>query len=128
MSEKKNSKSQYVFGATVLAIIAMFMFKGMFDNSNIKRNGVFVIGRVFKKVQSGNRLPVTHFYYFINGQRYEFGYQDGGVSDSLRMFKVLLSNPNKVVILDDAVPSCLEFKDVPAEGWKEVPVCGNVSQ
>lgn len=123
MSEKKNSKSQYVFGAAVLAIIAMFMFKGMFDNSKVKRNGVFVIGRVFKKVQSGNRLPVTHSYYYINGQRYEFAYQDGGISDSLRIFQVLLDDPAKAVILDNKVPSCLHFEDVPVEGWKKIPTC-----
>lgn len=123
MNEINNKKGQHIFGAAILGIIVVFMLKGMFDNAIVKRKGVFVMGRLYKIVQGGKNLPTSHFYFYLKGQRHEFSYRDGGVSDSVRMFQVLLTDPEDVVILDDTVPSCLHFEDVPAEGWKEIPSC-----
>lgn len=119
----KNEIKQYLLiGICVIFSLVIFV-KSSLDKNDIYNHGIFVIGQLYKISDGGKNGNTSYFHYYIKGRRYEFSYRDGGVSDSLRIFQVLLDDPNKATILDDSVPSCLHFNDVPAEGWKEMPIC-----
>lgn len=116
------TKKYLLIGICVIFSIVIFV-KSSLDKNEIYNHGIFFIGQLYKINDGGKNSNTSCFHYYIKGRRYEFSYRDGGVSDSLRMFQVLLDDPNKAVILDDSVPSYLHFSDVPAEGWKDRPVC-----
>ncbi len=99
-------------------LISIYLYKTIM----LKRSGVYVIAKLDTIISAGNRGSDYDYTFTYNGKPYKCGIRTNVRLDTLIFVKVYSKNPSIYTFLQyEKVPGCLGLKDVPANGWKEVP-------
>lgn len=123
MEKKTAIKFLWVVGLVVLAGSA----KLLYWKYRLSKEGVYVIGRRTYLSTGGETGPVYNYKFLYRGTEFEVG-QSGsmpyrGKDDTLLFLKILPADPDGYCdyMTDAHVPKCFGLRDVPYDGWKEIP-------
>ena len=99
----------------------MFYFK-----ARLKNNGVFILGVLKGKTFSAESGYLYEYSYKFQNKIYSRVFSsiasEQMKKDSLLFFLILPNNPKVCLQYEKTiVPSCIRLKDVPFNGWKELP-------
>jgi hypothetical protein len=120
-------KTQNKVNIFIIVLLSFFVgwlsLRSYQDKQKLKNRGVYVIGIKYKYHSGNNHAGVSFYSYFYKDKKYEYSVADGGANNKKLFLIILPSDPNVCRIVEDVdVPSCLTMKDVPTEGWKELPL------
>jgi len=108
-----------------LFLLGLFFFI-KFRNWRLEKDGIFTLGTI-EEITSSKSGQIFSVRYFFKGQSYATSFSGVGLSLYKGKFIFIrLSNnhPGTINILDylnEEVPSCITLKNLPFDGWKEVP-------
>jgi hypothetical protein len=101
-------------------------YNKLYQDSNIQRNGVYVLGKVMSSSFGGDAGWANRIAYSYGNSIYEF-YCTGGIeknSDSLVFLHLNTRAPRQVRLVEgELVPSCLSYKKHSNNSWQSIPVC-----
>ncbi len=123
----KNQNEKIATIIIFVVVILLFCIK-FYVESNLKRNGVLVLGKFNNKTFSAEPGWVYTYSYRFGNKEYTRKFSGRATKqmqrDSLLFFRILKTNPNVCRQLEDiSVPPCLRLADVPRDGWKRIPTC-----
>lgn len=116
-----------VLALSLLIGISVVLVKRSLDVRQIRKDGVYVIGKVISSTQVKNGKSFT-FRYYHKGQAFETSltapskkYKEG----DLIFIRISSSHPSKSMFTDGKRQpcACFTFEMSPPEGWKEMPLC-----
>ncbi|HSC53723.1 MAG TPA: hypothetical protein VLC98_08890 [Phnomibacter sp.] len=122
-SDKKNGIA-ILLCALVLGLSLFLLDK--YTTREIDESGVFVIAKITQRVQAKNGTDYSLNYVFNNRVYHtKFSSMPNEFlnKESLVYLKVLPNNPRKFMYVETRVPACLTLKDLPSNGWKDLPKC-----
>ena len=122
---KKSEKIFLVFIA--LFFIGLFFFITVRDNA-LRKDGTFTLG-VVEDITSSKSGQIYSAHYFFHGVSYSLSFSGIGnrfKKGDLIFIRVSSSQPsiyfNILDYLRIKVPPCLTIKNLPLEGWNELPL------
>ena len=99
-------------------LIPIYLFRTM----KLKKSGVYVIAKLDNVRPAGNRGANYYYTFMYNGKSYKCHIGANTRLDTLVFVLVYSKDPSICKILPyDKIPSCLGLKDVPTNGWKDLP-------
>ncbi|MDR0605080.1 MAG: hypothetical protein LBG80_12325 [Bacteroidales bacterium] len=113
-----------LIGLGILILVCLIGY--MYNYYPVNKYGIYTVGTVTDVKRTGGRVgPSCFFYFYYKGKRYE-GSNPTNLKkkDIGKRFYVqfLKDNPNRCGLEDNKpVPDCI--KEVPPEGWAEIPHC-----
>jgi len=108
-------------------IIFSLVIKYAVQNKEVDEEGIYILGKKTEVITGGDAFPFWKYEYSVDGTIYVHGFQDIGTkfmySDSMLFLRISSKNP-KICrqVTEHRVPSCLTLKDVPNNGWKQLPL------
>jgi hypothetical protein len=124
---KKILNKEGLFILIILAALLLLYVTGTNETEVLKKDGVYVIGRLKEIDRKGGDLGTRFRYeYYYLGKAYHtsisFPLDKAIVNDSALFFQILPNNPGICRQVDDIrVPSCL--KNSTNIFWREMPTC-----
>jgi hypothetical protein len=122
-----NSRSEKI-GVGIIVILAIILaFKGQYEIRQLKRKGVYVIGKLHSSSFGSESGWMFKYKYEFNNKSYFRDFsgplENENKEDSLMFFHILPDAPNVCrQVLTPHVPNCLTIEMTPAKGWSEIPV------
>lgn len=121
-------KTTEIIALVVFALLFLILvLKTNDQKKQLLKDGVFVLGKLNSSSFGGDQGWVYSYKYWLNGKEYLRKFtgpiKKEILEDSLLFFKVSVSKPEICREYSDTkVPSCLELNEVPAKGWKSLPL------
>ena len=119
--EKNNILVIFLVAGFIIVPFICRIIKG----SKIDANGVYTLGKLYKKNSGGKNVPTMYFKYYFNEKLYTTSIGGYGlfVNDSGYVYmKINSIEPTENIILEfNKVPICFNFKIVPNNGWAVLP-------
>ncbi|EAZ95443.1 hypothetical protein FBBAL38_07075 [Flavobacteria bacterium BAL38] len=114
-----NRKKQFIIVILIIVLVSLFAY---YDKSNLKRGGVFVIGKVVKNTH-GKGYDGLYFKFNYKNNEYNewcFTRSEGIVGKSY--FCIVDDNNLKksILLVDCPVPDSITKS--PYNGWKKIPI------
>jgi len=113
-----------VLGIILVANVAFVMY-GSRERRKFKKDGMIVLAAITGQKTIDNHEVISCRFHFKD-REYHIEYAPQRIhepNDSLVFLYILPDNPKEWMQLDKyVVPSCLTTKDVPADGWVELPL------
>src|SRR5688500_12033654 len=122
------SHNEKIVTIIVFVVVSLLFCRKFYVESELKRNGVLILGKFNNRTFSPEPGWVYSYSYRFGNKEYTRKFS-GRASrqmqrDSLLFFRILKTNPTICRQLTDIlVPPCLRLKDVPENGWKTMPTC-----
>lgn len=120
----KKQKEFKVILTLALFICLVGIIVSQYNVTRLKKSGVFVVGKLYKRTPSGKNSGGLFYKYNYKNKEYTY-IMTAGVSpniDSFKYFIILPQNPKIVRRVEEHdVPWCIELSNMPSEGWKEIP-------
>ena len=121
----KSKIEKYFFTFFLIVVIALFINKFYVEN-NLERDGIFIIGSFKDKTFGSESGWVYSYTYVYKNKLYTRNFSctasEQMKNDTLLFFHILPKNPKICRQFEEAqVPKCIRLKDVPENGWKELP-------
>jgi hypothetical protein len=119
---------KYRVPLTGLGILIVIHIGASIYSYPLEKYGIYSVATITEVSKYSRGGRISYFYFYYQGKKYE----DSDLTEDLitkrdigRRFyvKFLKDNPNRCYIPDDKqpVPDCI--KEVPPEGWTEIPHC-----
>lgn len=96
--------------------------RAVYQNQKLKNEGIYVLAKRSAYRSGGKQGGVSDFSYYYKGESYIWGIRDMGILDKLIFLKISKTDPSICKVIDQKVPECFQFSDVPFNGWKRIPV------
>ncbi len=113
-----------VLGVALVANVAFVMY-GSRERRKFKKEGTIILATITGQETVDDRVLLSCRYHFKDND-YQIKYPQQRIhepGDSLVFLYILPGNPAEWMQLDKyVVPACLTPKDVPADGWTELPL------
>lgn len=124
MKIKKNELNR-VIAIIIILVFAVFFIIEKYEELQLFKNNRYTTGKIIDSRSTPRIGQKVVFSYYVNGREYtsfDLIELDRQVTvDELFFVKFDPSNPdNSEILLDHPVPDRLK-KDVPPDGWKELP-------
>ena len=122
----KRIKSEIIIVAILICVTILLLIRKNSEETRLKQEGVFVIGRLFNSSFGGGQGWVYDYEYYYADKKYVRSFTgpigEAMLSDSVMFFKILPKKP-KVCrqVLNNRVPECFRRKEFESRFWTAIP-------